>query len=376
MTNKPTKFDSLINVTQPKLPDFNEFTKHLKDIWDRKWLTNDGPKHNQFKDELKNYLSANNVELFTNGHLALEIAIKALELKGEIITTPFTFASTTHAIVNCGLTPIFCDVDSTTYNIDVNQIEKHITDQTSAILAVHVFGTPCDVEGIQEIADKYNLKVIYDAAHAFGVEIDGKPIGNFGDISMFSLHATKVFNSIEGGLLTFNDETLTSKLKALKNFGLTTPDSVDYVGTNAKMNEFQASMGLCNLSNIEEDIGYRKYVSKLYTEGLKNLSNITLLFRQENIRHNYSYYPVLLKDVKMRDELHENLKKYNIITRKYFYPLVNDFNCYNFDSSLTPVAKNISERVLCLPIYSDLDPEVVKAICNTIRYELGEMSND
>jgi dTDP-4-amino-4,6-dideoxygalactose transaminase len=368
------KFPKAINVTQPKLPDFEMYCNQIKEIWDKKWLTNDGPLHERFKSELKTYLKVKEAELFTNGHLALETAIKALELEGEIITTPFTFASTTHAITNCGLTPVFCDIEPETFNIDTNQIENYITDKTSAILAVHVFGNPCNVEKIQEIAEKYNLKVIYDAAHAFGVEINGRGIGDYGDVSMFSLHATKVFNSIEGGLLTFNDPTLKSKLKALKNFGITSPETVDYVGTNAKMNEFQAAMGLCNIQTIEKDIEKRKNVYQEYAKHLKDVQEIQFLPQIEGVKHNYSYFPILLASNSLRDRLFEEMKEFNVFTRKYFYPLCNDFGCYDFNAKETPIALDVSNRILVLPMYTDLPVNDVKQICEIIKYKLGEIN--
>lgn len=370
--NKNLIFNKRINVTQPKLPDYAMYTELIKEIWEKKWLTNDGPLHERFREEVRNYLNVDNIELFTNGHLALEIAIKSLNLSGEVITTPFTFASTTHAITNCGLTPVFCDIDKNTYNIDPDAIEKLITPRTSAIVAVHVFGTPCDVIRIDEIAKRHNLKVIYDAAHAFGVEVNGEGIGNFGDISMFSLHATKVFHSIEGGLLTYKDETLTSVIKALKNFGITSPEDVDYVGTNAKMNEFQAAMGLCNLETIKGDIESRKAVYEAYVEGLKQLSSIQLIEPRIDVVANCSYFPIVLNNQQKRDGLFETLKDYNVYARKYFYPLCNDFSCYNTSSDNTPIAKKISDCVLCLPMYADLDLENVKQISDIINLELGE----
>ncbi|MFD3446632.1 DegT/DnrJ/EryC1/StrS family aminotransferase [Microbacteriaceae bacterium 4G12] len=363
------KFSQSINVTQPKLPDFDLYCNHIKEIWDRKWLTNNGPLHERFKGELKNYLHVDHVELFTNGHLALEIAIKALGLEGEVITTPFTFASTTHALVNCGLEPVFCDIELDTFNINTEEIEKHITERTSAIVAVHVFGNPCNVNKINELAEKYNLKVIYDAAHAFSVEIDGRSIASFGDVSMFSCHATKVFHSIEGGILTFHNSELENKLKALKNFGITSPDTVDFVGTNAKMNEFQAAMGLCNIKTIDEDIQKRQLIYKEYVNALKDVEYIKVLPELEQVKHNYSYFPILLANRTMRDELFEGLQKYNVYARKYFYPLCNDFGCYSYDSSQTPNALNVSERILALPMYTELSTSDVKQICEIILYE-------
>ncbi|PKR82659.1 DegT/DnrJ/EryC1/StrS family aminotransferase [Heyndrickxia camelliae] len=361
-----------VNVTSPKLPKFELYTRYVKEIWDSKWLTNNGPLHEKFKKELKKYLNVSNTELFTNGHSALEVALKGLELEGEVITTPFTFVSTIHALTNCGLTPVFCDIEEDTFNIDVNKIEDHITSKTCAILAVHVFGIPCNVHKINEIAKKHNLKVIYDAAHAFGVQVGDCSIGEFGDISMFSLHATKVFHSIEGGLLTFKNTELSQKLKALKNFGITSEETIDYVGVNAKMNEFQAAMGLCNLESIEDDISHREDIYNVYSQGFKECKDIYYLPRIEGVKHNFAYYPILLKNNKTRDFLFEKLKEYNVFTRKYFYPLCNNIECYKNESSDTPVAMSISNRILTLPMYSDLSLDEVKHITKIIKHELGE----
>ncbi|CAM4002597.1 DegT/DnrJ/EryC1/StrS family aminotransferase [Mesobacillus zeae] len=365
-------FEQAVPVTKPKLPKYANYTETIKGIWNRRWLTNDGPLHQEFKTKLERTLKVPFAELFTNGHLALEIAIKSLGLKGEVITTPFTFASTIHAISNCGLTPVFCDIDRETLNIDPDEIEKHITSETSAIAAVHVFGTPCNVYKIEKIAQKHGLKVIYDAAHAFGVELDGKGIGNFGDISMFSLHATKVFHSIEGGLLTFSDDSFSPKLKALKNFGITSPESVDYIGTNAKMNEFQAAMGLCNLEELQADIAAREAAYQAYVSVFQEMDSVRFLQGYSNIKANYSYFPVLFESKNVRDQMFEILKKYNVLARKYFYPLCNDFSCYNADSSNTPVAKEVSDSVLCLPMFSDLGDVKARQIAEIINYELGD----
>lgn len=365
-------FDNPITVTQPSLPDYESYISYVKDIWERKWLTNNGPLHEEFKDRLKQYLHTKNVELFTNGHLALEVCLKSLKLEGEVITTPFTFASTIHAIKNCHLEPVFCDIDPVTYNMDPKKIENLITEKTSAILAVHVFGNPCDLEAIQAVASKHHLKVIYDAAHAFGVEVNGQGIANYGDASMFSFHATKVFHSIEGGMLSYNDENLAHPLNAIKNFGITSPESVDYVGTNAKMNEFQAAMGLCNLEIVDKEIGSRKAAYVRYFEELEGLDDVQLLKIPEHVKPNYAYFPILLKDHKQRDYLSEQLSKYNVIARKYFYPLCSQFSCYDYDVSETPVALDISDRVLCLPMHANLDSKEVSQICDIIRYELGD----
>lgn len=365
---------SKILVTQSSMPTLEEYINEIKDIWDSKWLTNNGVKHQQLEKELCDFLRVGHTTLFCNGHQALYIALKALNLKGEVITTPFTFASTTHAIVQAGLTPVFCDIDPVTYTMDADKIEQLITPNTCAIVPVHVYGNPCDVYKIEEIAKKHNLKVIYDAAHAFGVEIDGKGIGTFGDISMFSFHATKVFNTIEGGGLVYADDTLSQKLNMLKNFGITSPETVEEVGTNAKMNEFSAAMGLCNLRHVREEIEKRKAVYDRYVMNLGNIPGIRLISYRENMKPNYAYFPVVFdKEVtgKTRDDIAELLAQNDIIARKYFYPATNDFEFYklNYPSS-TPIAHYISENVLTLPMYASLSLEDVDRICSIITYGL------
>jgi dTDP-4-amino-4,6-dideoxygalactose transaminase len=360
----------IIQVTKSSIPPLEEYINEIKDLWDSHWLTNMGKKHIELENELNQYLKTKNVTLFTNGHLALECAIAAFNLNGEIITTPYTFASTTHAIVRNGLEPVFCDINPDDYTINVNKIEKLITEKTSAILPVHVYGNVCNIKEIQRIADKYSLKVIYDAAHTFGVTIDGIGIGNYGDASMFSFHATKVFNTIEGGALTYKDPDLIQKLNDIKNFGITGPETVKYVGGNAKMNEFQAAMGLCNLRHVEEEIQKRKAVVERYFENLGNIDGIKLSKPRKDVKNNYAYFPVIFDGYKKnRNEIFEELKAHNIIARKYFYPLTNSFDCYKgrFDHSYTPIAKYIAERVLTLPLYSDLALVDVDIICEIIK---------
>ena len=368
--------DKPILVTQSSMPSFDEFTEEIKDIWESKWLTNMGAKHQKLESELLTYLKVPNITLFTNGHLALEVAIAAYGLKGEVITTPFTFASTTHAIVKNGLKPVFCDINPVDYTMDVSKIESLITDQTSAIIPVHVYGSVCDVEGIEKIAKKYNLKVIYDAAHTFGVEFNGKGIGEFGDASMFSFHATKVFNTIEGGALTFKDSSFKDVFNYLKNFGITGLETVEYVGGNAKMNEFQAAMGLCNLRHVDAEIAKRKVVVERYFSHLKGIDGISLSEVQKNVKPNYAYFPVVFDGyIKTRNEVYEELKNHGIISRKYFYPLINDFDCYKvyYDSNETPVAKHIAKCVLTLPLYADLELDVVDRICEIIKSKKGDL---
>ena len=359
---------SIINVTRSSIPSYEEYCKTIKPIFDSRHLTNMGPLHNEFADKVSDYLGCSNVSLFTNGHLALCIAIHALGLQGEVITTPFTFASTTHAIVQSGLTPVFCDINPDTYTIDVDKIEELITDKTSAIVPVHVYGNVCDVKKIDVIAKKHNLKVIYDAAHVFGVKIGDCGIGTFGDISMFSFHATKVFNTIEGGCLTYSDSSLKKKIASLRNFGITSPESVDYIGTNAKMNEFQAAMGLCNLNHIDDNIDARAFVDKIYRKRLEGVDGIKLSPTQADVKRNFAYFPVVFDGYKYnRDEISEKLAAENIFARKYFYPVTNEFGCYigKFRGK-TPIAKSISEKVLTLPMYVGLTEEYINKICDII----------
>lgn len=360
-----------ILVTRSSMPRFEEYCEEIKELWDTHFLTNMGVKHKQLEKDLLNYLKTSNITLFTNGHLALECIIAAFDFPkgGEVITTPFTFASTTHAIVRNGLKPVFCDINSEDFTIDVSKIESLITEKTCAIVPVHVYGNLCNVEEIGKIAKKYNLKVIYDAAHTFGVEKNGIGVSNFGDASMFSFHATKVFNTIEGGAVTYHDSTLQKKLNDLKNFGITGPESVEYVGGNAKMNEFQAAMGICNLRHVDGEILKRKAVVERYRERLENIEGIKLSIIQEGVKSNYAYFPVVFDNYKYtRDEIFEKLEESNIVARKYFYPLINDFECYRdkYSSNETPVAKHIADRVLCLPLYADLELKVVDRICDII----------
>lgn len=363
------KNNKSIQVTQSSMPEFAEYIDEIRELWDSHWLTNMGVKHRELEERLLEYLGTSNISLFTNGHLALECIIAAMNLTGEVITTPFTFASTTHAIVRSGLTPVFCDINSDNYTIDVNKIEGLITEKTSAIIPVHVYGNVCNVEEIERIAKKYDLKVIYDAAHTFGVKVNGIGIANFGDASIFSFHATKVFNTIEGGAVTFKDEKLNSKLYNLKNFGITGPESVEYIGGNAKMNEFQAAMGICNLRHVDNEIKKRSLVVGRYNSRLDNVSGVKICKLQDKVQSNYAYYSIVFDNYKYnRDEVFEKLKNEGIIARKYFYPLTNSFDCYkdNFKMDETPVAKYISERVLTLPLYADLSLEDVDKICNII----------
>ena len=364
---------STINVTRSSLPPFEEFCDEIRQMWDSRWLTNMGAKHKQLQAQLESYFGTPHVTLYTNGHLALENAIAAMGLPagGEVITTPFTFVSTTHAIVRNGLKPVFCDINDRDYTMDVTKLESLITDKTVAIVPVHVYGNLCDVEAIEAIAKKHDLKVIYDAAHAFGVSYKGINCANFGDAAMFSFHATKVFNTIEGGAVCFRDEALVQVLNDMKNFGIRGPEAVAYVGGNAKMSEFQAAMGICNLRHLDGEIEKRKVVVEHYRSRLQGIPGITLCAGQPQVTPNYAYFPVVFDGYKYtRDEVFANLKQENIIARKYFYPLTNDIDCYRqletAGAEKTPVAKRIADRVLTLPLYADLTIAEVDRICDII----------
>ena len=360
-----------IQVTCSSMPDFEEYIKEIEPLWESRWLTNMGEKHKAFQENLKKYLEVSNVELLTNGHMALELSMQAMGLTGEVITTPFTFASTTHAIVRNGLMPVFCDISPDDFTIDTTKIEKLITEKTSAIVPVHVYGNICNVEKIERIAKKYNLKVIYDAAHCFGEKYKNVGIGNFGDASCFSFHATKVFNSIEGGAVCFKNTAFGEALYHLKNFGISGPEKVDGIGANAKMNEFCAAMGLCNLRHIAEEIAKRKSVYERYVNNLKDIDGLRLNFVKDDIESNYAYFPIVI-DEKIfgndRNYIFEKLREDNIFSRKYFYPLTNTFDCFNgkYNAELTPNALYISERVLTLPMYADLSVTDVDRICEII----------
>lgn len=365
--------ENKILVTKSSLPSMEEYIDEIKEIWDSHWLTNMGIKHQELQRKLEEYFNVKHITLYTNGHLALENGLESLQLKkgGEIITSPFTFASTTHAIVRSGFVPVFCDVNNFNYTINVDKIEDLINENTVAIMPIHVYGNMCDVEKIDKIAKKYNLKVIYDAAHAFGVKYKGISSANFGDLSMFSFHATKVFHTIEGGCLAYNDDKYVQILNDLKNFGIRDEENVDYIGGNAKMNEFQASMGICNLKHIDEWIKMRKHVVEHYNSRLENVDGIKLNKIQNDVDSNYAYYPVVFDGYKFtRDEIYQKLLDKNIVARKYFYPITNSFECYkDFPTAgvtKTPVAYDISKKILTLPLYSDLDLKVVDEICNII----------
>ncbi len=361
-----------ILVTKTSLPPMEEYMEEVKELWDSHWITNMGAKHNEFHDNLVEYMHVDNVELMVNGHMALEMAIQAFDLKGEVITSPFTFASTTHAIVRNGLTPVFCDIKEDDFTIDPAKIEALITDKTCAIVPIHVYGNICDAEAIEQIAKKHNLVVIYDAAHTFGESYNGMGVGNLGDASVFSFHATKVFNSIEGGCVCYSDNKLGRKLYNLKNFGIRDQECVEAVGANAKMNEFQAAMGICNLRYIDQYIEARKKVVKLYQSKLADIPGLTIWKEQEKVTHNYAYFPILIDKEQYgitRDELFDKLSEEGIGARKYFYPITNSFEAYEgkYDPNDTPIALEMSKRVLTLPLYPELSEDIIGRICEVIR---------
>ena len=362
----------MINVTHSSMPDFLEYMDEIRPLWDTHWLTNMGIKHKTLEKMLCEYLDTPHVTLYVNGHLALENAIATFGFPkgGEVITTPFTFASTTHAIVRNGLVPVFCDIREDNYTIDADKIEELVTDKTVAILPVHVYGNICDIRKIGEVATKYDLKVIYDAAHAFGVRYKGVSPANFGDMSMFSFHATKVFNTIEGGAVCYAHADMAERLNDLKNFGIHGPESVQFVGGNAKFNEFCAAMGICNLRHVDEEIAKRKKADERYRENLKDHEGIKLCEIPEDIKHNYAYLPVVFSGKYDRDVVYAKLKANDIIARKYFFPLTNDYECYKnletADSTFTPVAKYVADHVLTLPMYADLSAEDIDRICGIV----------
>lgn len=367
MADKP--YDKIL-VTRSSMPPLEEYVEEIAPLWQSHWLTNMGAEHRKLEAAIKDYLGIDNIALFTNGHSALECILEAMDLRGKVITTPYSFASTTHAIVRKGLVPVFADIKPDDYTLDPASVERLIDSSTCAILPVHVYGNMCDVAAIQEIADRYNLKVIYDAAHAFGVRLDGTSSGMFGDASMYSFHATKVFNTIEGGAVCFRDPELHDLLNQWKNFGITGTESVEYVGGNAKMNEFCAAMGVCNLRHLDDEIAKRKLVAERYWERLSGVPGVRLCLPQEGVTPNYAYMPVVFEDEfgATRDDVYEALLARDIHARKYFYPLISDYECYrgHFDSSRTPVSQHVADRVLTLPMFADLTLDDVDLVCDVV----------
>lgn len=362
-----------ILVTKPFLPKREVFDKYVDKIFESDWLTNNGPLVQEFQDKLCKFMGANCVNAVVNGHLALEIALKGLEIEGEVITTPFTFVSTTHAISRCGLKPVFCDIKWSDLTIDENKIEPLITEKTCAIMPVHVYGHPCNVERIEAIAKKYNLKVIFDAAHAFGVSVNnGRCLCTYGDVSMISLHATKLINSIEGGLLVYNNKEYTKIFNTLKNFGIEGEEKIDYIGGNAKMNEFQAAMGLSNLGYFNDIVKRREEITLKYRTLLDEIPGIRY-FKPDampGVKYNFGYLPILVDDTVYginRDRLYDVLKEHDVYARKYFYPIVPDMGCYKQLKADVPIAEKAGEQVLCLPIYYTLTDKEIEYVCKIIK---------
>lgn len=371
------KKDNIL-VTQPALPPLEEFLPYLEKIWKNKWLTNNGEFHQQFERELANYLGVNFISLFANGTLALMTALQALRITGDVITTPYTFVATTNSLLWNGLTPVFVDVDPENGNIDSQKIEAAITQHTTAIMPVHVYGNPCDSEKIQEIADRYGLKIIYDAAHAFGVKQNGESILNFGDLSVLSFHATKVFNTIEGGAIVSHDEKTKTRIDYLKNFGYAGETTIIAAGINAKMNELQATYGIVQLKYADENIEKRKVLAERYRRKLADCQNISLLKINPHIEYNYPYFPIFIRpreNARTRDEIYEYLGKNGISARRYFYPLVTEFPMYRGISSANrtnlPNAEMLAQAVISLPIYPDLSETEQDFIIETLSEALA-----
>ena len=373
--DKMTK--KIITVTSPLLPDINEFTKSLKEIWESKWITNNGLFHKKLERALAEYLKVPYVSLFTNGTLPLLTALQALRITGEVITTPYSFVATTHALWWNGIKPVFVDIDPATGNMDPEKIEAAITPRTTAILPVHVYGKPCDTEAIQTIADKYGLRVIYDAAHAFGVEIAGKSILNAGDMSTLSFHATKVFNTIEGGALVMHDEKTKQRIDYLKNFGFASETEVVGPGINSKMDEIRSAYGLLNLKQVDDAIAARQRVTVAYREGLRDVKGISFWDDTPGVRHNYSYFPIFVDAAEYgmtRDQLYFKMKAQGIWGRRYFYPLISEFSTYRGLESSRPEnlvnAHRMADTVICLPMHHELREEDVEGIVDCIKNSL------
>jgi dTDP-4-amino-4,6-dideoxygalactose transaminase len=365
--------DKPIYVTQPSLPDLKDFIPYLEEIWDNKILTNNGPMHKQLEKELADFLGVPFISLFANGTLALVTALQALRITGEVITTPYSFVATTHSLWWNNIKPVFADIEPKFGNIDPDKIEAAITPKTTAIMPVHVYGNPCHVEQIQKIADIYGLKLIYDAAHAFGVKYKGGSILNYGDLSILSFHATKVFNTFEGGAIISHDSATKQRIDYLKNFGFAGETTIMAPGINSKMNEVQAAMGLLQLKSFEESIEKRKTVADTYRELLKEVQGITILPEPEDTISNYAYFPIFVNEKEYgmsRDQLYEKLKQNNIYGRRYFYPLISEFSMYKGLESAAannlPIAHKIANEVICLPIYSELSETNMEKITSLI----------
>lgn len=368
-------FKERIYVTRPVFPTIDEVTEKLRDIWAAKWLTNNGPQHTMLERELTDFLKVPCLSLFNNGTIALMVACQSLRLSGDVITTPFTFAATPHVLNWNNITPIFCDIDAATLNIDADKIESMITPQTTAILAVHVFGTPCNVDKIQAIADRYGLRVVYDAAHAFGVELGNRGIGTFGDISMFSFHATKLYHTVEGGALVMKDDHVKRRIDLLKNFGIKNEEEVVMPGINGKLDEIRAAIGRIMLNYVESERCKRIRLHEVYNEEFAEVDGLTLMPKvAPDVKLNYQYYVVRVDEKifgRSRDFVYDELRKYNVFARKYFHPLCSEFTCYRqLNSSRAenlPIANVVGQQVLSLPMYGDLHEDTVRKICALIK---------
>lgn len=365
--------EKLITVTSPLMPSLDELNVYLQDIWSRKWITNNGYYHKELEKALCEYLDVPFISLFTNGTLPLITALQAMRITGEVITTPFSFVATTHALWWNGIKPVFVDIDPVTYNLDPEKIEAAITPRTTAIMPVHVYGQPCDTKRIQEIADKYGLKVIYDAAHAFGVKVNGKSILNAGDMSTLSFHATKVYNTIEGGALVMHDEQTKKRIDYLKNFGFAGETTVVAPGINSKMDEVRAAYGLVNLKQVDKAIEARRRVADTYREALKEIPGIRFMDDVPGVHHNYAYFPIFVDEAQYgmsRDELYFKMKEHNVLGRRYFYPLISTFSTYRGLESAhpdnLPVATKMAEQVICLPMYYGLTNEDLERITSLV----------
>ncbi|MCQ2231307.1 MAG: DegT/DnrJ/EryC1/StrS family aminotransferase [Paludibacteraceae bacterium] len=366
--------NSMITVTSPLLPDLEEFHGLLKEIWNSKWITNNGSFHQQLEKELAEYLKVPYVSLFTNGTLPLITALQALRITGEVITTPYSFVATTHALWWNGIKPVFVDIDMRTGNLDPDKIEAAITPKTTAIMPVHVYGKPCDTKRIQEIADRYGLKVIYDAAHAFGVEVNGESVLNAGDMSTLSFHATKVYNTIEGGAMVMRDEKTKQRIDYLKNFGFAGETTVVGPGINSKMDEIRAAYGILNLRQVDACIAARQRVANYYREALKDVEGISFFMDMPGVKHNYSYFPIFVDEKKYgvsRDDLYSRMKAANVLGRRYFYPLISDFSTYrgleSSDPSNLPNAHHMANTVLCLPMHHALSNSDLERVVDLIK---------
>lgn len=373
----------IITVTSPLLPDLGEFTKLLQQIWDSKWITNNGSFHQKLEKGLAEYLKVPYVSLFTNGTLPLITALQALRVTGEVITTPYSFVATTHALWWNGIRPVFVDIDPKTGCMDPNKIEAAITPRTTAIMPVHVYGKPCDVDAIQDIADKYGLKVIYDAAHAFGVEVDGKSILNAGDLSTLSFHATKVYNTVEGGAMIMHDAKTKQRIDYLKNFGFAGETEVVGPGINSKMDEVRSAYGLLNLQQVDKAIAARRHVAERYREALRGIPGITFWDDLPGVKHNYSYFPIFVNAKEYgetRDELYFRMRDHKVWGRRYFYPLISEFSTYRGLPSATrenlPNATRMADEVICLPIHHAMSEEDIDRVIKEIPLRRKSLKNN